>query len=184
MLIFSSPSWVLASPANNLKTNHSDGSVYCIYANDVSLTTRQIQTYQREGTLHDEIVRRSAATIRTVADRKPYEGTFQTSDLTTLRLAANTHGNASYHVSLQVDAINKSNGEVAIAVYVHETTPTITNLDTPGSILYRLFSAPPVDISGFDTSRAYASGQVSPDSPSGISLFRSLLTEVALPGNN
>jgi len=138
-LLLSAPSFARAVASESLGQRHSDGTHYCIRATDVALTTRQIQRYQRAGTLHEEIVKRSQALIRTLPDEQVYFGTFEFSDLRTLRLASDIEGTESFRVLLRVDPFDGTRGEITIVVRVTQTSSQMLDSSQSRSFIYRLF---------------------------------------------
>jgi len=124
--------------------NHHDGTQYCVQAYNVTLTTRQIQTFQQQGTLFQEIVERSQATIRVLPDLQLYTEGFGCADLHSLRLASEVIGTQTFHVTLQVDADRDEFGAVVIVVQVVQTTSAVINDAAGGVRLYRLYAQPQI----------------------------------------
>jgi len=97
---------------------HSDGTLYCIRAKDLSYTASQIMSLRRAGDLESEIAKKSIVGIRTFPELRNYNGPIGLIDVSSLRDVDKLNGVRVYPVIIQIDAQDASLGSIEIEITV------------------------------------------------------------------
>lgn len=97
---------------------HQDGTIYCVIASNVDITTSELNEYKENGSLRENILLRCEPLIRILGTMETYEGSFEEVNLQELENLQLDSGTAAVSVSMYVKGQNPEEGGITIIVTV------------------------------------------------------------------
>ena len=134
VLIIFSLLFLLPEKSKAAEYLHQDGTIYCVCAGNLEMTTKEQEIFKEEGSLQENILKRSAPIIRILDSMTEYEGGMGRVDIEKFMNLTVEYGSVAVPVTMYVNAEASEEGWITIQVTVTfvEVEPEVPDgLDAP-----------------------------------------------------